>query len=344
VTQNPWSWGNVSNNLFIEAPSGVGFSYCESETGCQHTDTSTAQDNLQSILSFFAAYPELKANDYWIAGESYAGIYVPSLAYAIYQHNLGATPDTFINLKGILVGNGCLGNVAGHCGNDPTGLNDYHDIQIWRGHGLVSETNYDAIMAACEWANESNECNNLLQDAADSIGNIDVYFLYNTCPDPALTRGAGRARAPFGARSMLARINKARAARGELAVGVDPLCFESTATLERWANQPAVKAALHVAPTIDWAVCSNNNSFSYNSDIADERTLIYPTLTKVAGYKVLVYNGEADLCGAEERAPPARPPTRHCVPDNPLHRNPTAHTPIPNPKSPTLTTRRGRAA
>ena len=30
--------------------------------------------------------------------------------------------------------------------------------------------------------------------------------------------------------------------------------------------------------------------------IADERTIIYPTLTKTAGYQVLVYNGEADLC------------------------------------------------
>ena len=30
--------------------------------------------------------------------------------------------------------------------------------------------------------------------------------------------------------------------------------------------------------------------------ISDERTVIYPTLTKQAGYQVLVYNGEADLC------------------------------------------------
>jgi carboxypeptidase C (cathepsin A) len=56
-----------------------------------------------------------------------------------------------------------------------------------------------------------------------------------------------------------------------------------------------VKKALHVAPEIDWAVCSNNNSFSYNSNIPDERTVIYPGLLK-AGLNVLVYNGEADLC------------------------------------------------
>lgn len=33
-----------------------------------------------------------------------------------------------------------------------------------------------------------------------------------------------------------------------------------------------------------------------HSDIADERTLIYPTLTQQAGIQVLIYNGEADLC------------------------------------------------
>jgi carboxypeptidase C (cathepsin A) len=70
---NKFSWNNRSNNLFIEAPAGVGFSYCETASGCAHTDTSTAADNLASIVSFFTAYPELAKNDYWIAGESYAG-------------------------------------------------------------------------------------------------------------------------------------------------------------------------------------------------------------------------------------------------------------------------------
>lgn len=59
-------------------------------------------------------------------------VYVPSLAYAVYKYNQGS-PATPIKLKGILVGNGCIGDQAGHCGNDPTGLSDYHDLQQWRG-------------------------------------------------------------------------------------------------------------------------------------------------------------------------------------------------------------------
>ena len=150
---NPFSWGNKTNNIFMEAPAGVGFSYCDTAAGCKHTDTAQAVDNLAAIKDFFGKFPELAKNDFWITGESYAGIYIPTLAQQVIEDN-AKSPAVPINLKGILVGNGCIGNEAGHCGNDPTGLNDYHDIQIWRGHALVSETNYDNIMKNCVWDNQ----------------------------------------------------------------------------------------------------------------------------------------------------------------------------------------------
>ncbi len=203
-------------------------------------------------------------------------------------------PAVPINLKGILVGNGCIGNAAGHCGNDPTGLNDYHDIQIWRGHALVSETNYDAIMKNCDWPNENAKCEQELQNAANAIGDIDVYYLYNTCDDPALTRGA-----PIPSGSMLDRVRKARqarrVARGEEPLSVDPNCYSTAGTLESYLNTAEVKTALHVAPGITYALCSNNRTFNYNSNIADERKTVYPTLT-ASGITVVIYNGEADLC------------------------------------------------
>jgi len=80
------------------------------------------------------------------------------------------------------------------------------------------------------------------------------------------------------------------------AVDPDPECFGSGPTIEAWANQTSVKAALHVAPGIDFALCSNNLTFNYNGDMDDERKVVYPTLAEQAGYRVVVYNGEADLC------------------------------------------------
>ena len=43
----------------MESPAGVGFSYCDTAAGCRHRDTTTAQDNLAALISWFAAFPAL---------------------------------------------------------------------------------------------------------------------------------------------------------------------------------------------------------------------------------------------------------------------------------------------
>ena len=104
--------------LFLEAPAGVGFSYANTIAGTVHNDSSTAQDNLNAVLAFFAGFPEYKNNKFWVTGESYAGIYVPTLSYAIYESNVaGVNPK--INQVGAMVGNGCVGNDRGICSSDP---------------------------------------------------------------------------------------------------------------------------------------------------------------------------------------------------------------------------------
>lgn len=41
-----------------------------------------------------------------VAGESYAGHYVPAVSHRIYTYNNGVSPDKRINLKGLAIGNG----------------------------------------------------------------------------------------------------------------------------------------------------------------------------------------------------------------------------------------------
>lgn len=74
---NPYAWNKKANLLYIESPGGVGFSKGERSF---YNDQSTAEDNLQALLAFFKKFPNLKKNDFYISGESYAGIYVPYLA------------------------------------------------------------------------------------------------------------------------------------------------------------------------------------------------------------------------------------------------------------------------
>ena len=67
-----------------------------------------AQFNLQALKSFFNKFPNLRKNDFYMTGESYAGIYVPYLAHEILKFNkLPSSKDVKINLKGIMVGNAC---------------------------------------------------------------------------------------------------------------------------------------------------------------------------------------------------------------------------------------------
>jgi serine carboxypeptidase-like clade 2 len=72
-----------------------------------YTDATTTEDNYRALTDFFRKFPNLKKNEFYISGESYAGIYVPYLAKLILEQNLLPNVEVKINLKGILVGNAC---------------------------------------------------------------------------------------------------------------------------------------------------------------------------------------------------------------------------------------------
>ncbi|KAH7970853.1 hypothetical protein HPB49_016176 [Dermacentor silvarum] len=92
MTTNPFSWNKVANIIFLESPAGVGFSY--SPTGNYASDdTKTTDDNYLAVVDFFDKYSQFKQNDFYIAGESYAGVYVPLLAQLLLKNPRG------INLK-----------------------------------------------------------------------------------------------------------------------------------------------------------------------------------------------------------------------------------------------------
>ena len=86
----------------MQAPAGVGFSTCAQPAGCVSNDDTTAVDNLAAIIAWYKAFPEYATNPFWITGESYAGIYIPTLAHAIWVSNTAGSSN--IPLKGILVG------------------------------------------------------------------------------------------------------------------------------------------------------------------------------------------------------------------------------------------------
>jgi len=79
---NPYAWTTQVNLIILEAPAGVGYSYCtkngKKSLDCANTDKLTAANNRRALQDFFNnKFPELAANKFYIAGESYAGVYGP---------------------------------------------------------------------------------------------------------------------------------------------------------------------------------------------------------------------------------------------------------------------------
>jgi hypothetical protein len=139
LMDNPWAWTRLVNLLILEAPMGVGFSYCSKQLEggvCHNTDRYTASASRAALVDFFTnKFPEFQQTDFYITGESYAGVYIPTLAKEILDNS------PLQNLKGIAVGDPCTDNDAQADSMDP----------LWYAnkYGLVDEEVYNVLWKSC---------------------------------------------------------------------------------------------------------------------------------------------------------------------------------------------------
>ncbi|KAJ5769590.1 hypothetical protein N7520_004149 [Penicillium odoratum] len=95
---NEFSWNSNASVIFLDQPVNVGYSY----SGSAVSDTVAAGKDVYALMSlFFKQFPEYAKQDFHIAGESYAGHYIPVFATEILAHK-----NRNINLKSVLIGNG----------------------------------------------------------------------------------------------------------------------------------------------------------------------------------------------------------------------------------------------
>ncbi|KAI6012299.1 hypothetical protein PISMIDRAFT_20259 [Pisolithus microcarpus 441] len=97
---NPYSWNNEANIFFLDQPVGVGYTYADFGETVEMTEE--AAHNVYAFLAIFFSRP------LHLAGESYAGRYLPVFASEIYDGNLIAIAEGcgVINLNSLLIGNG----------------------------------------------------------------------------------------------------------------------------------------------------------------------------------------------------------------------------------------------
>jgi len=84
---NDYSWNKNANVLYIESPAGVGFSKA-AENDMKTNDLLQSKDLYTALSAWFDKFDDFKDNELYISGESYGGIYVPYLAYQVYQNNM----------------------------------------------------------------------------------------------------------------------------------------------------------------------------------------------------------------------------------------------------------------
>ncbi|KAN0126754.1 serine carboxypeptidase [Russula decolorans] len=94
-------WEEYTTMVYIDQPAGTGFSYVSTDRYA-HTLAEASDELLEFLRNFYAVFPEYRTMDTYIAGESFAGQYIPNFAEAILNSTLG------IPLRGTAIGNGWI--------------------------------------------------------------------------------------------------------------------------------------------------------------------------------------------------------------------------------------------
>jgi len=260
--------------VFLEAPACVGLSYADNTAGCHNNDTNQAIDNFNALQVFYQGYPEFASHDLYITGESYAGMYVPTLALQILAYN-NKTSTNKIPLKGIAVGNGVTGQ---NTGSPSERLKvDY----LW-GHGLFADNIYQEINANCgDFSKPNATCTAALNTMSAQVGNVNIYDIYDDCVSSGLNAW----------RTAPDLIDMALA-KGR--VGGPVACLDGGAA-QAYLDQDVVRQAIHVKSVADigpWELCTNKLIYSENwgSLLPNYRYQLVPFI------RVMIFNGDADAC------------------------------------------------
>lgn len=286
--ENEFSWNKLANVLYLESPAGVGYSYSDDKNYTTNDDQ-VAEDNYLALQSFFVKFPHFSQNEFYIIGESYGGIYAPTLSHRV------ATGTAKINLKGFAVGNG-LSSYA---------LNDQSLIYFGYYHGLFGEDLWRDLKKnccdekGCNFSNTTVKACNIMVGLAFQIVyeiGLNEYALYLDCAGGVKShKGYERSMQNLfqSYREPWKNLKVGTTGRVTLNVGGTPPCINSTAQ-RNWLNRGDVRKALHIPAILPrWDLCSD--------DVGDGYTRLYPTMKDFylkllsMGIRALVYNGDTDM-------------------------------------------------
>ncbi|EGS20806.1 serine-type carboxypeptidase-like protein [Thermochaetoides thermophila DSM 1495] len=256
---NEFSWNNNASVIFLDQPVNVGYSY----SGSSVSNTVAAAKDVYALLTlFFHQFPEYATQDFHIAGESYAGHYIPVFASEILSHK-----NRNINLKSILIGNGLTDGLTQYayyrpmaCGDGgyPAVLSESEcrsmDNALPRCQALIKSCYESGSVWTCVPA--SIYCNNALIGPYQRTGR-NVYDIRGNCEDSG------------------------------------NLCYSALGWISDYLNQKSVMQALGVeVDGYDSCNFDINRNFLFAGDWMQPYHRLVPNILKEI--PVLIYAGDAD--------------------------------------------------
>lgn len=278
---NPYSWNKIANMIFLESPAGVGYSY--SDDGNYFTDDDqTAQDNYAAVQNFFVKFPEYLPNPLFLTGESYAGMYVPMLAYLI------VNGTNSLNFQAFAVGNGYHDERFNY--NSEILFNSYHALNS----EAVATSMFTYCCPAvtpnnCNFYDPPNvECSNAVFEAElqEALSGINVYGVYNPCERSVRSgdRYRLKQRRHYPKTWTKEQVDTIKNLRS------DPPCTNSWPE-RTWIDQPEVRAALHISDLANWQWDSCSDFLIYRETYESMSTQYQYLLQHTRAF---LYHGDTD--------------------------------------------------
>ena len=256
LSMNEYSWNKLANIVYLESPGNVGFSYIDSfmPTETYINDAISATENFQALMSFFNKFPSFKKNDFYISGESYAGVYIPRLAEKIIDYNAAAITSEQIKFKGFAVGNA----LTSWTYDITNALLDFAFT-----HSLYSYEMRKEYLEVCINKPDREKCTTIAQKISGLLNGLNVYDLLQDCgkrtenPNSFYYKYAKWAfpKQQTPNRNFLSYLM-------EEDVQLSPPCLDNDVPI-KYFNRADVKSALHVKSSIVWDMCSDDVTGNY---------------------------------------------------------------------------------
>ncbi|XAR60018.1 Carboxypeptidase C [Bertholletia excelsa] len=256
---NEFGWDQASNLVYVDQPTGTGFSYSSDDDDIRHDEEGVSSDLYDFLQAFFKQHPQYAKNDFYITGESYAGHYIPAFAARVHRGNKDKE-GIFVNLKGFAIGNGLTDPEVQYKAYPDYAL----DMKLIKPSDY---TNVSKLIPPCERA--------VKQCGADGGGSCTAAFAAcNSIFNKIL-----------GIASDINYYDVRKKCEGDL-------CYDFS-NMENLLNQKSVRQALGVGD-IEFVSCSSTVYQAMMMDWMRNLEVAIPPLLE-DGIKLLVYAGEYDL-------------------------------------------------